>query len=110
MGHVFLENTALGKKATGPKEESIRRPEKIKKALENFEDKDSRWKCVEDAGEVKNIKVREHELYIQLKGIELSDAREIVEMSCTRSHLPEPIRVAHLIAAGVTEGESRGRA
>jgi len=33
MAHVFLEKAALGKKATGPKDELMRRPEKIKKTL-----------------------------------------------------------------------------
>jgi len=33
-----------------------------------------------------------------------------VKLSSTRSLIPEPIRVAHLIASGVALGESRGGA
>ncbi len=83
---------------------------RIKTALEHFKDKKDRLKCIESAGDVLKIKVNDHELYIQIKEIEEKDAREILELSCTRSKIPEPLRAAHLIAAGVTEGESRGRA
>ncbi|MFO7872474.1 MAG: DUF99 family protein [Candidatus Undinarchaeales archaeon] len=83
---------------------------RIKKALEYFKDKEERWNCIESAGKVSKVKVNDHELYIQIKGIEEKDAREILELSCTRSKIPEPLRAAHLIAAGVTDGESRGRA
>ena len=49
-------------------------------------------------------------IYIQHIGISLSDAKEMLKLTCTHSFIPEPIRVAHLIAAGVVKGESRGRA
>jgi len=37
-------------------------------------------------------------------------AEYIVKLSSTRSLIPEPIRVAHLIASGVALGESMGGA
>lgn len=49
-------------------------------------------------------------IYIQLSGISLAEAEEILAISCTHSLIPEPIRAAHLIASGVVEGQSRGRA
>ncbi len=82
----------------------------IKKALEHFPDKEKRWECVEAAGKMHKVKLNKYSLYIQTSGILLKDAEKIVKISCTRSHIPEPLRAAHLIAAGVTEGESRGRA
>lgn len=83
--------------------------EKIKKALLRFEDHKKRWECVLDAGRVYRIENKEP-IYIQICGIDLEDAKEIVTLSTTRSAIPEPIRVAHLIAAGVQTGESRGSA
>ncbi len=49
-------------------------------------------------------------IYIQYIGTSLSDAKEMLKLTCTHSYIPEPIRVAHLIAAGIVKGESKGRA
>jgi len=83
---------------------------KIRSALNNFEDMEKRWACVESAGKVHQVKVKERNLYIQIAGIGLEDARKITRKTCTRGNIPEPLRVAHLIARGVVLGESRGRA
>ena len=82
---------------------------KIKEALKNFTDWENRWKNVLAAGEVHKVE-NEESVYIQTQGIGLEDAKEIVRLSATRSAIPEPIRAAHIIAAGVTTGESRGSA
>ena len=83
--------------------------EKIKKALKRFKDWEERWKDIKDAGEVYKIENKE-DIYIQIYGIKLDDAEEIIKLSTTRSAIPEPVRVAHLIAAGVVTGESKGNA
>ena len=83
--------------------------EKIKRALIRFDDHQRRWNSILDAGKVFKIE-DEESIYIQIKGIDLEDAKEIVALSTTRSAIPEPIRVAHLIASGVETGESRGSA
>ncbi|MEN4007169.1 MAG: DUF99 family protein [Methanobacteriaceae archaeon] len=83
--------------------------ERIKKALLRFEDHEKRWESVLDAGKVYKIKNKEP-IYIQICGIDLEDAEEIIAISATRSAIPEPVRVAHLIAAGVETGESKGSA
>lgn len=83
--------------------------EKIKKALTRFESYENRWNIVLDAGTVYKIENKEP-IYIQISGIDLENAKEIVALSTTRSAIPEPIRVAHLIAAGVETGESKGSA
>jgi len=49
-------------------------------------------------------------IFVQFKGINLEDVKEVLRITCTRSLIPEPIRVAHLIAAGVYFGESKGNA
>ena len=49
-------------------------------------------------------------LYVQSKGITEHDVREILRITCTRSFVPEPVRVAHLIGQGISLGESRGSA
>ncbi len=83
--------------------------EKIKKALKRFGDWEERWQDIMDAGEIYEIE-NEENIYIQINGIDLKDAKEIIRLSTTRSAIPEPVRVAHLIAAGVVTGESKGNA
>jgi endonuclease V-like protein UPF0215 family len=83
--------------------------EKIKTALMRFEDCKERWNFIQKAGTVYKIENTEP-IYIQIRGIDIEDAREIVEISTTRSAIPEPIRAAHLIGAGVVTGESKGSA
>ncbi len=83
--------------------------EKIQKALKRFNDWGERWQDILDAGEVYKIENNEN-IYIQINGIDLEDAKDIIKLSTTRSAIPEPVRAAHLIAAGVVTGESKGNA
>jgi len=84
---------------------------RIKKALKNFPDWEERWDHILQAGEIFEVKIPGQEpIYMQICGLSEEDAREIVKLSATRSAIPEPIRVAHIIAAGVTTGESKGNA
>lgn len=86
--------------------------ERIKNALKKFPDRKWRWNYILEAGEIYKIdKIHNQEpIYMQTSGISEEDAREIVILSATRSAIPEPIRAAHIIAAGVTIGESKGNA
>ena len=83
--------------------------DKIKTALKRFVDWEKRWNRVLEAGEVHKIS-NEETIFIQTCGIDLDDAKEIIRISTTRSAIPEPVRVAHIIAAGVETGESKGNA
>lgn len=84
--------------------------ELIKNALKHFKDARKRWELVEKAGEMYQANVGSHNLFVQTAGIKLEDAEKILKLSCTRAKIPEPLRVAHLIAGGLISGESRGRA
>ncbi len=81
----------------------------IKNALKRFPDWKNRWANVLEAGEVHRVDSKEP-IYMQTHGIEIEDAMEIVKLSTTRSAIPEPLRVAHIIAAGIVTGESHGSA
>ncbi len=54
--------------------------------------------------------VRINKVYAQLTNIPREQARELLRICSPRSHVPEAIRVAHLIASGIVLGESRGNA
>jgi endonuclease V-like protein UPF0215 family len=83
--------------------------ERIKKALKRFDDWEDRWVNVIEAGHVYKVENSEP-IYMQIHGIEKEDAEDIIRISTTRSAIPEPLRVAHIIAAGITTGESKGSA
>jgi endonuclease V-like protein UPF0215 family len=49
-------------------------------------------------------------LYLAFAGTTLARATAIVRATSLKSKLPEPLRVAHLVAAALKHGQSRGRA
>ncbi len=71
---------------------------------------EKRFKLMEKAGTPRKIKVRGGSIHIQTAGISIEDAGKIITHSSTQSNIPEPIRAAHLIGAGIVKGESKGRA
>ena len=79
--------------------------EEIKQALENLPEKEKRWKAILNAGEIMEVQTREGEepIYMQIAGLERRDAEKIVRITSTRSNIPEPLRVAHIIASGLTK-------
>ena len=84
--------------------------DKIKTALQkNFNDWEERWKTLKE-GEMYTIKTRHNPIYVKCVGITIEDAKEIINLSTIRGVIPEPIRVAHVIASGITRGESYGKA
>src|SRR3989338_3506393 len=79
--------------------------EKIKSTLIKIH-KQEKISLIEKAGEIEKI----NSIYIQKKNLSIEKAREILNMTCTHSNIPEPLRQAHLIASGIVLGESKGRA
>ena len=79
--------------------------QKIKNTLLKINKKE-KIKLIEKAGKAVQI----NKIFVQLVGINLKNAREILDVACTRSLIPEPLRLAHLIATGIVVGESKGRA
>jgi len=83
----------------------------IKTALEkNFEDFEKRWKMILNAGKIKELKLEKFSIYYQNLGLEDEETEEIILLSTKHAQIPEPLRVAHLIATGIVKGESEGHA
>jgi hypothetical protein len=83
----------------------------VEKALKNFKDYKKRWKTILKAGKIKNCSlVNNKKVYYQSIGLTDEETEEIIQLSCTHSQIPEPLRVAHLIATAIIKGESSGRA
>jgi len=49
-------------------------------------------------------------IYVQAVGAPTTIVNQFLKLTTTRSYLPEPIRIAHIIGAGIVTGESKGRA
>ena len=84
--------------------------EKIKKALKkHFTDWKTRFNLIKN-GQIHKIKTKHNPIFIKCVGIDVEEAKEIIKLSTIRGVIPEPIRMAHLIASGITRGESYGKA
>lgn len=65
-----------------------------------------KWRLIEAAGPMETTAG----LCVQRCGITPENAARLLASLQQNSQLPEPLRVAHMIAGGVTTGESRHRA
>jgi endonuclease V-like protein UPF0215 family len=66
-----------------------------------------KWRLIEAAGALEKV----GDVFVQRAGISLEEARLLCEKFAFHSNLPEPLRAAHIIAGGVTLGQSsKGRA
>jgi endonuclease V-like protein UPF0215 family len=54
--------------------------------------------------------VKINNIYVQCLGISKENTKKLLKICCTHSDVPEPLRVAHLVASGIVEGQSKGRA
>ncbi len=48
-------------------------------------------------------------VFVQRAGLTLADAERVIRRLAVNGSIPEPLRTAHLIAGGITTGQSRGR-
>jgi len=76
----------------------------IKKALQNLLYNERRWSAIEKAGRMFSVRTREGELpvYAHAAGLSEAVARRVLKSTSTHSNVPECLRVAHLIASGLT--------
>jgi len=65
-----------------------------------------KWRLIEQAGPPEAL----IGLFVQRVGLSQDEAVGLIERTRLHGSLPEAIRLAHLIAGGVTTGRSRGRA
>ncbi len=88
--------------------------ERVRKALKNFKDYKKRWVLIERAGDLKEFKLKRgkktYSVYYQSVGLSDKETEEIIKLSSTHGQIPEPLRIAHIIATAVVKGESAGRA
>ncbi len=78
----------------------------VKQALlAHIPDGARKWQIIKRTGPVEPV----GKVFVQRAGLSLDQARAVVEKFAVYSHMPEPLRTAHLIAGGIGCGQSRGR-
>lgn len=65
-----------------------------------------KWRLIERAGPMEPLAG----VYVQRAGISAQHTAELIRRLAVNGKLPEPLRTAHLVAGGITTGESRHRA
>lgn len=65
-----------------------------------------KWRLIERAGAMEPLRG----VQVQRCGLSVGEAHQLLAATTLHGKLPEPLRVAHLIAGGWTTGTSRGRA
>lgn len=66
--------------------------------------------AVHKEGTLHEFSTAHNPLYAKFVGCSPGEAQEIISLATIRGVLPEPLRVAHLIASGIVKGESYGKA
>jgi len=81
----------------------------IRKALTYLPQSEMRWKIIENASRLIRVRSRKGEepIFMQIAGISKEDAEKIIKETSTRSNVPEPLRVAHIIASGLTKANGK---
>jgi endonuclease V-like protein UPF0215 family len=81
----------------------------IKRALRNLPEYEKRVEAMENAGKLIEVRTRDAEqaVYVQIAGISEKDAEKILKSTSTRSNIPEGLRVAHIIASGLTRSKEK---
>jgi uncharacterized protein len=64
-----------------------------------------KWTLIENMGQMEPCAG----VHVQRVGITLEDSAGVLERCTLHGRIPEALRLAHLIAGGVTTGQSRGR-
>jgi len=76
--------------------------EAIRNALTNLHNFEERWRIVQAAGEIFEVPNHGAKVYVELAGLSLNDAKAVLATTSIRGSMPEPLRVAHLVASGVS--------
>jgi endonuclease V-like protein UPF0215 family len=78
----------------------------IRKALfDHVPGGERKWKLIERAGAMEHVAG----VYVQRAGVSLADTQAILKRFAIHGNVPEPLRVAHMIAGGIMLGESSKR-
>jgi endonuclease V-like protein UPF0215 family len=77
---------------------------KIHIALRNLPQNEKRWSAVLTAGKIIPISTRseKEKIFVEFTGITEDNVTKILRLTATKSKIPEVLRVAHLVASGIS--------
>jgi len=80
----------------------------VKSAIQKIPNSKERLASLKNAGEMIEIEtIRQTTIFVHRAGTSKEDARKIISISSTRSSVPEPLRVAHMIASSLSKIEQQ---
>lgn len=83
---------------------------KMKAALEkHVADWEPRWRLLDEA-RIRPLRNGEYTVWATFAGCDEAEATRLTVKATSVGAIPEPVRLAHVIASGVVRGESRGKA
>jgi hypothetical protein len=74
-----------------------------------FEDWERRFATI-SALPLVEMQTEHNPVFVSYAGLTEDEARGLVKKTTVRGAIPEPLRMAHIIASGVVKGESKGKA
>ncbi len=83
--------------------------DEIYRAIQNVPNWEEKWRKIRKAGEPQKVLVKNGIVWYQYYGWPKEKVEELIRYTAVYSVIPEPVRVAHLIAEGITLGESHGK-
>ncbi|MFP3952848.1 MAG: DUF99 family protein [Candidatus Acetothermia bacterium] len=78
----------------------------IREALGNLTCPEERWSVIRKAGRLNSVEIRGGKVYYQTKSLSEKEAERVLGVTSTSSLVPEPLRLAHMIARAYVRGES----
>jgi uncharacterized protein len=91
--------------------------EQMRTIVQSLSDGVHRWAAIEKLGPMEQVLFGHRpesglpcEAWVQRVGLSLDEARLLLTVTTLTGNMPEALRLAHIIAGGVTDGLSRGRA
>jgi len=108
-GFNLIDIAALADQLQRPVLVVARRPPRmqlIRRALRSLPGGARKWSLIERAGPMEPL----DGLHVQRAGLTAEEAHVLLAATTLHGKLPEPLRLAHLIAGGVATGVSHGRA
>jgi len=98
--HAAIDRPILVVARHEPDMASVRRA-----LIENVPGGRRKWSLISRLGAMERCDT----IWVQRVGIEMAETRDVLSRFAIHSSIPEPLRVAHIIAGGLVNGESRGR-